>query len=1004
VASDQDVERLNAALANRYQIERDIGSGGMATVYLAQDLKHNRRVAIKVLNPDLAEALGADRFLREIEIAANLHHPHVLPLYDSGSDGGFLYYVMPYEEGQSLRERLVKESELPVQEAVRLLRDVADALAHAHEKGVVHRDIKPDNVLLSGRHALVTDFGVAKAVSEATGRQQLTTVGVALGTPAYMAPEQAAGDAHIDHRADIYAFGALAYELLTGKPPFTGPSAQAVLASHVTEAPAPVTERRASVPPALEALIMRCLEKKPADRWQTAEEMLPHLEAMATPSGGMQPTTVVAAPAAKAKRKPVWAGLAALVVVVVWAVMFWPRGTTSTVIPSAERIAILPFAPAVEDPALSELGKNLAVLLSSNLDGVGDITTVDPNILLVRGEELGRPFTLEEGIELARGFGAGSVLSGSLVRIGADVRLDAQLVSTDGQSTVARFSRVGAGEDLAALADTATWALLAEVWRDENNAPIPYLAAGMTSSFEALRAYLEGEEAFRDSRFPAAWGAYERAFTFDSTFWLAYRRYSYARGWMGMGLEPPYTAEWREHIDEFPRLEREYFEASRTRPWSARLDALRRFAERNPDFYPGWWYYGEAIFHGDISRLGEPLSETIRSFERVVELNPRTIFAWEHLLFAYIQDADLEKFMWALEELERRGGQEGVREGLGVDLVSMYRQILGWRQGEITLEEAADSMAHFLRTSRPVNPSGAGVWPWFFSLQGNAELVIEANRRLIDDPGSLNPEQLWMVQSSQVSTWASRGAWGAALGEWDRLAQTSGGEWDRLAQTFEGPPPVVLDRLFSVVGVFLGGVDPAEARSRRPEGDWNPEISAELLWTDGILGYAERDLAAVSEARRGLAAMDTTATEFMDRSLEAFELDLQGNRDQARAGLLRLEEARKDSVLGWDPLTRFAIHRVTLAQWLREAGESQRALPFLRWHRGFPMTEDVLASGVLAGALNYLEMGRVEEDLGHDALALKYYREFLRRYDMPPPQHEPLIEEAQAALERLGGG
>ena len=206
-----DLDRLKTALADRYTIERKIGAGGMATVYLAEDLKHHRKVAVKVLRPDLAAVVGPERFLREIEIAAKLQHPHILPLHDSGEADGFLYYVMPYVEGESLREKLAREGELPVPDAVKILREVVDALAHAHAKGVVHRDIKPDNVMLSGRHALVTDFGVAKAVSEATGREQLTTAGVALGTPTYMSPEQATADPHVDHRADIYAVGVLAY-------------------------------------------------------------------------------------------------------------------------------------------------------------------------------------------------------------------------------------------------------------------------------------------------------------------------------------------------------------------------------------------------------------------------------------------------------------------------------------------------------------------------------------------------------------------------------------------------------------------------------------------------------------------------------------------------------------------------------------------------------------------------------------------------------------------------
>ena len=298
-------DSLRAALAGRYTLERELGAGGMATVYLAHDLRHDRKVALKLLREELSASLGKERFLREIKVAAALQHPHILPLYDSGAADNLLYYVMPYVDGPSLRDRLAKEGELPIGEAVRILRDVADALTEAHRHGVVHRDLKPENVMLRGRHALVMDFGVAKALSEATGRQSLTTVGVALGTPTYMAPEQAVADPHVDHRADIYAFGVVAYELLAGRPPFTGATPQQVLAAHVTAAPEPVTAYRA-VPPALAALVMRCLEKRPADRWQSAEELVPQLEALMTPSGGITPTATqpVAAAAAPAPGVP----------------------------------------------------------------------------------------------------------------------------------------------------------------------------------------------------------------------------------------------------------------------------------------------------------------------------------------------------------------------------------------------------------------------------------------------------------------------------------------------------------------------------------------------------------------------------------------------------------------------------------------------------------------------------------------------------------------------------
>ena len=287
-----ELTRFQAAVSDRYTVERELGAGGMATVYLAEDVKHHRKVAIKVLREDLAASIGATRFLREIEIAAQLQHPNILPLLDSGNADGFLFYVMPYVTGQSLRERLSREGELPVHEAVRLLTEVVDALSHAHEHGVVHRDIKPDNVMLSGRHALVADFGVAKAVSDAAGGSGVTTLGMAVGTPAYMSPEQAAADPTIDPRSDIYSVGVMAYEMLTGRVPFTGATPQQVVAAQVTQTPDPLSRYRPGVPAALEAAVMRCLAKRPADRWQTASELHAALEPFTTPSSAITPTEI----------------------------------------------------------------------------------------------------------------------------------------------------------------------------------------------------------------------------------------------------------------------------------------------------------------------------------------------------------------------------------------------------------------------------------------------------------------------------------------------------------------------------------------------------------------------------------------------------------------------------------------------------------------------------------------------------------------------------------------
>ena len=262
-------DTLAAALAGRYRLISELGSGGMATVYLADDLRHNRQVAIKVLHPEFSALVGSSRFRREIETTARLQHPNILPLFDSGDAGEQLFYVMPFVNGGTLRQRLDREQQLPVDEAVRIAREVADALAYAHEHGIVHRDIKPENILLGGRHAMVADFGIALALEQASG-SRLTSTGLSIGTPLYMSPEQAMGDRVIDARADIYALGATVYEMLSGEPPFTGPNAQAILARSMTETPRSLSATRTMVPQGVNSAVLRALASRPADRFQTA--------------------------------------------------------------------------------------------------------------------------------------------------------------------------------------------------------------------------------------------------------------------------------------------------------------------------------------------------------------------------------------------------------------------------------------------------------------------------------------------------------------------------------------------------------------------------------------------------------------------------------------------------------------------------------------------------------------------------------------------------------------
>ena len=351
-------------LADRYRIERELGAGGMATVYLAEDLRHDRDVAIKVLHPELAAALGGERFLTEIKTTAKLQHPHILPLLDSGEVDGLLYYVMPYVSGETLRARLERERQLPIDDALRIAREVADALSSAHALGIIHRDIKPENILLQGGHALVADFGIALAVQTAGG-PRMTQTGLSLGTPQYMSPEQAMGERIIDARADIYALGAVLYEMLTGDPPFTGSSVQAIVAKVMTEKPTAPSTLRDTVTPAVEDAMLRALSKLPADRFASAKEF-----ALALDAPGRSSVRRSAAPARSSNRVALAASLAGVSFIAIAAWWVGRRGAapqyvetvigTSVVLPDATPLEpLVPSLEGLSTLALSPDGSSL---------------------------------------------------------------------------------------------------------------------------------------------------------------------------------------------------------------------------------------------------------------------------------------------------------------------------------------------------------------------------------------------------------------------------------------------------------------------------------------------------------------------------------------------------------------------------------------------------------------------------------------------------------------------
>ncbi len=396
-----DLERLTTALAEHYRIERELGAGGMATVYLGEDLRHQRRVAVKVLRPDLSAIVGAERFLNEIRVTANLQHPHILPLYDSGSADGLLFYVMPYVQGESLRDRLNREKQLPIDEAVRLAKEVASALDYAHRQGVIHRDVKPENILLQDGTALVTDFGIALAVSQAGGTR-LTETGLSLGTPYYMSPEQATGDRQIDARSDIYALGAVLYEMLSGDPPHTGSTSQAIIAAVVTEEPRDIATRRPRLAPHIAEAVHRALEKLPADRYASAAEFAKALEGPTLTTGRF-----AASPAARRAGRWRWAPapllMAGLAVgLVAGRLLFHTR-------PVHETRTRLTFTGDANSPAVTRDGHWLAYIrgrcrtVGSNCEGdlvVQELPRGTPSVLVAGGRNMGQVTWSPDGASL----------------------------------------------------------------------------------------------------------------------------------------------------------------------------------------------------------------------------------------------------------------------------------------------------------------------------------------------------------------------------------------------------------------------------------------------------------------------------------------------------------------------------------------------------------------------------------------------------------------------------
>jgi serine/threonine-protein kinase len=475
------LEQLQDSLGSAYTIDRELGGGGMSMVFLATENRLNRKVVVKVLSPELAAGVSADRFEREIQLAAQLQQANIVPLLATGDTKGLPYFTMPFVEGESLRARISKQESFTITECISILRDVARALNYAHASGIVHRDIKPDNVLLSHGTAVVTDFGIAKALSDsrsATAGSSLTQTGTSLGSPAYMSPEQVAGDPNVDHRADLYALGCMGYELLTGRPPFTADTPQRVLAAHITEKPKPIASRRADVPRALAAIVMQCLEKEPADRPGSAGEILTALESVST----LDAIATPAAPRGSSTRR--LALIAAMLLLAVAAgaavVRFYGLAASGS---SDRSIAVLPLANLSGDKSNDYFGEGLAEEINSALSKAGLRVVGRSSAIAMAARGM-------SASEIARQLHVGNVLQGSVQRSADRIRISVSLVSGPDESVLwsERYDREI--KDVFAVQDEIARAVAGEL--KVKLAVNEKLSDVDTSDPEAHAAYLQG--------------------------------------------------------------------------------------------------------------------------------------------------------------------------------------------------------------------------------------------------------------------------------------------------------------------------------------------------------------------------------------------------------------------------------------------------------------------------------------------------------------------------------
>jgi TolB-like protein len=991
----QDPDSLREALADRYAVERELGRGGMATVYLAQDLKHHRPVAIKVLKPELAAALGPDRFLREIEVTAGLHHPHILPLFDSGRTGGqadrrsvesaerltaqppdrlpdFLFYVMPYVEGESLRDRLERERQLPLEEALQLTREVAEALSYAHSRGVIHRDIKPENILLEGGHALVADFGIAKAVT-AAGGERLTTTGISIGTPAYMSPEQASGTDHVDGRSDLYSLGCVLYEMLAGHPPFTGTTAHELLARHATDPVPPLRTGRATIPEPIEAAVERVLAKVPADRYATAQQFSVALQIDATAY----------------RRRRRWlgqlrvfglaVGAAAMIAAAVYGVTRYRSATAWKARPvDANVVAVFPFRVTSADSAIQMLDEGIGDLFHGQLTGEAGLRAVNPTSLLRAWKGLSderRETGPDAVLEVATRFGAGQVLEGSIVQAGSQLTLNAWLRRVPGGEETGRVTVRGPTDSIAEL----QYRLALELLGSQLGEATERMEDFARRDPRVVIAYLAGIRLLRLGRNQEGFRELDRAIQIDSAFGLAALRAAE----QGVFSAGSYSSIWRWL--RFARTHRSSLAARDQVVLDAllvlnRLDtsgtfvdahrATRAWVETDPADPIAWIEHGSLLLRaGSVIGLPDWRAEARWAFERAWILDSTTPSVVEqHVVLAAHQE---------LPEWVRRVGRQF---RVVADTTSD-----GWLPSDWMVALALGD-ADRLRTLRERTRAGdRGVVSGMTLFRVG---MFERSLRVPDADGTLLAEQLLKQTMTETDS--------GYLFLMNVLDAIEEGRFGELGAMLTGPlgDHLGFDRRVAIIGNWLiyPGLDQAareSAASIRDAGDRaGPWLRCHLELYRSAVGDTLGVRTAIRDVRsrypRYLPGVCPALAEVL------LEAHTPGRTDVP--ALRRLETLLRQGT-HWEPTTNAAV--ILLARMLRARGEHERALEIARM-RALGYGQYYLVRPDL-----FKEEGDLSLITGDTSSAIEAYGQYLYFRTRPDSTIRGQVDSVRAALDAL---